>query len=645
MWFTCSLTLSDSQFDCSLLSDKMLAKISFAAMLAGWIVTMVRKHSYSFFQTVCWSSDCYEASYTFFENMDRTADPCQDFYQFACGNFENISVIADDGGVVTNASPLKDDILVKGRYLLEAGHAEGDFESYALARKFYRSCVDQEKIEAAGTQPLQNLLKKLGGWPVLHKNQWNSQDFEWHDFIQKSNILGSGIDYMMKHMITPDTKDIPNKVFRLDHPKFGMPREFLVRGFKDPDVQKYFKFMTDVAQLLGASKEAAEAEMKAALFFEIELAAAATGEERRRDPNSLYNPIQAKDFEQNQAYPFKLHEYLTAMFAGVGATNVTIADDEKIIVNDPEYFKKSSKVIARADKATIANYLGWRVAEGSLPFLNQAAIKLKEDYDKSLLGYATSRDPWKHCTKAVGFDEFNELAGIASSMFVRKHFKPEHKKSVETIIAYIRKAFKKMLKKANWMDKATKREAFHKLDQMTQNIGYPDELLDSQQLDELYVGLEFDEADYFQNRLNLVTFAGKISTKKFREPFNPKHWTNFLAVTMANAFYAWYTNTMIITAGILQGVYFNVDLPKYVNFGRIGAVIGHEITHGFDDHGRRYDYEGIPTVYHLKLNLRPYFQANWWTGGRRKLRPSIEKRPNALLTIMEITLLNKLAWI
>ena len=570
-------------------------------------------------EKICMTKECIETSNRLFQNMDKTADPCEDFNQFACGNFIANNVIPEDKGRISAFTPLSEVVYVRGKNLLESNQSKEDFDSYNHAKNLYKSCMAQDEIEEAGLKPMENLLQELGGWPVLEGDKWDGEQFQWYDFILKSNELGTGINYIMKHSISQDTKNISWRVIELDQPSLGMSREYLIKGFDDKDVQHYYTYMVDAAKLFGADDATAKKEMKDALLFEIAIAEASTARELRRDPNSKYNPTTVKDFPELPGYPPSLKEYLNGLVQGGGADKVKIGNDEKIILKDPKYFQKSSKILVNTEKRAMSNYLGWRIVKSMITKLNKAAQILKENYNRSLKGIAKAQADWKRCVKAVGFNSYQSyaLSGLSSSMYVRKHFRPEQKKAVEEMITYIRAAFEGILKDLDWMDDVTKEKAKKKMKEMDQFIAYPDELLDAKELDGLHEGLDLTE-DYFQNYLNLNKFWRKRTYNQLREKFDPKHWTEHQYVALVNAFYNPDINSMEFPAGILQGAFFNSKAPMYVNFGGIGAVIGHEITHGFDDQGRTQDYEGIyKVVFHWSniINIFSYSigkLVDWW---------------------------------
>ena len=266
---------------------------------------------------------------------------------------------------------------------------------------------------------------------------------------------------------------------------------------------------------------------------------------------------------------------------------ISITDSEKVIIRDTKFFEQLSSVLQGTDPRTLANYMVWRMIKASMKYLGKDAREIRQRYRKVIKGIATEKSPWKRCTNLVGFNSFDsKLNYAAGSMYARHIFDIEAKRQVDDMTNYVRKAFMEMLEKLDWMDEETKREAFTKLDKIHQTLAYPVEYLDQEIIDGIHKGLVMAEDDFLGNVLKLSVHFKKIEVMKLRENVDPYDWRDFENVAVVNAFYNPDFNKMEFPAGILQGGFFNSKLPRYMNFGGIGMVIGHEITHGFDDKGK-----------------------------------------------------------
>jgi len=542
---------------------------------------------------VCLTRACIETSNRLYQNMDTSVDPCEDFNQFACGGFIKNNIIPEDRGSLSAFTPASEQIYIKGRILLEAEQSKKDFNADQKARNYYKACMDQDKIEHLGLKPVHDLLSELGGWPVLEDEKWSEEGFEWYTYMVKRLDLGLGISDIITQYVGQDKKNNSYRVLKLDQPSLGLSREYLIKGFNDTDVQHYYTYMVESAKLMGAKEEKARLDMKNALEFEIKLANISTSRELRRDPNKLYNPTTVRKFEGRPGFPPSMKEYMNDLFKAGRASEVKIEDDEKLIIRDPDYISNLSKLLLSTEKRVISNYLGWRSYKSVVGNLNKAARSLRQEYKRQLQGVASAQPDWKRCVKSVGFNTYSGGAvGLAGSMYVRAYFKPEEKEEMNQMIKYIRGGYKTMLDKVEWMDASTKERAHKKLKLMKQYIAYPDEMFQMKIVDEYYSAFEASPDAFLQNSLNLNKFDTTRVLKQLREKVDPEHWTEHYSTALVNAFYNGDINSMEFPAGILQGVFFNGQGPRYMNYGAIGAVIGHEITHGFDDRGRTQDFEG-----------------------------------------------------
>ena len=248
-------------------------------------------------------------------------------------------------------------------------------------------------------------------------------------------------------------------------------------------------------------------------------------------------------------------------------------------MESPGYVVHLAKLLDKTPGHVLANYIGWRAASQSLPYLHQEA----RDKQQS--------NPQKRWMKCV--NEANKyLATAVGSLYVQNYFKDHARKTAIEMVSEIKKQFLGTLDDADWMDDATKESARMKAKEMFSYVGYPVELLDMKKLGEQYKGLELAEDDYMGNILQLRIFRHHASFSNLKKPANQTDWVTPLGTAVVNAFYMGLENSIQIPAGILQGVFYSADRPMYMNYGAIGWVIGHEITHGFDNKGRLRDKDG-----------------------------------------------------
>jgi len=540
-------------------------------------------------QQLCLTKDCIESSHMVLQNMDKTVDPCTDFYQFACGGFEERVVIPDDRSTRSQFALIRESLQQQMREILEEEPTTPQSKVYDMARNVYKACMDVDKIEEIGLDPLKKMLVELGGWPVLEEN-WDDEKFSWQETVYALRKAGYSTDYLIDFSIGTDSKNSSWRLIDIDQASLGMSREYLVKGMEDEDVNSYYNYMVSVAVLLGAPRERAARELKDSLLFEIELAHASQAREMRRNATRLYNPMKIKDLH-TLAPMVPWLEYINNILT---TDLVQVDEDERVIVDEPGYLKNLTVLLQKTEKRTISNYMMWRTARASLGYLTEEARKIQLDFAKNITGKKSDTDRWKRCTDAAS----GTFSAPAGAMYVQKHFKEEAKHAMDEMVRDIRAEFDRIVDELDWMDPSTKIRAKAKLSSMKEYIGYPQEILEDWRLEELYEGLHVHPDQYFKNGISVSKWGTNYAWGKLREKVDKTDWKRHGAPAVVNAFYSSIENSIQFPAGILQGNFFQSGRPSYMNYGGIGWVIGHEITHGFDDQGRQYDDQG---------NL-----ANWW---------------------------------
>ena len=267
---------------------------------------------------------------------------------------------------------------------------------------------------------------------------------------------------------------------------------------------------------------------------------------------------------------------------------VKVEESETIIVDVPSYISHLSDLLAMTPAHVQANYLMWRAAAASMSYLTQQAQQISLKFSQKVTGKSELPPRWRKCVSAAS----GSLANAVGSLYVQKYFDEDSKKTAMDMVHRIKNQFEIILDEVKWMDNVTKEKAKKKAKGMVAHIGYPPELLDMKKLEGLYSGLELSENDYFGNALRTTIFGTDYAFSKLREKVNKTDWVRHGRPAVVNAFYSPLENSIQFPAGILQGVFFAKDRPLYMNYGAIGWVIGHEITHGFDDQGRQFDQDG-----------------------------------------------------
>lgn len=532
---------------------------------------------------ICYSEGCIQTSAKLLSNMNRSIDPCNDFYRFACGRFLEETIIPDDKSSQSSFSTIGDELELQLRSIIEEPPKDSDIKPFRLAKNLYKVCMNKTQIENQGLDHMKYILKHLGGWPVLEGDHWNEGDFSWRSSVYKFRKYGYSVDYFIDFSVGVNLKNSTERLIEFDQASLGLSREYLAKGTSERIVKAYYDYMIDIAVLMGANRERAVHELTESLNFEIKLANISLPLEQRRNATKLYNPMKVPQLQDK--YPsIPWTEYINTILAPHAKLNY----DDTIIVAVPKYIYDLEELLSVTPKRVQANYVMWRVMAASVSYLTEKIRARQLAYSTAVSGVSEQEARWKECVGTVG-SSFSLAIG---SLYVRKYFKEEAKSNAEEMVQLIREEMYKILNEIDWMDEVTRKSAIEKAKSMTTHIAYPEELLDNAKLEEFYDGLEIEPTNYLESVLNLTRFGTNYSFKQLRKPVNKTDWKSHGNPAIVNAFYSSIENSIQFPAGILQGTFFSNDRPRYMNYGAIGFVIGHEITHGFDDQGRQFDKDG-----------------------------------------------------
>ncbi|XP_042901081.1 neprilysin-2 isoform X3 [Parasteatoda tepidariorum] len=542
----------------------------------------VRNENSSDMSDICLTPGCVKTAAEILQNLNEDADPCDNFYKFACGGWLDKHAIADDRSSVSVFSDVQDELNLKLRVLLDKQSDGSEPKTVKMIKDMYDSCMNLKSIEKSDSEPLQKVLKTLGGWPVVVGENWDGSNFDWMETLFAFRKLGYSHDILVDLSVTADYRNNTVHIIDLDQTSLGMPdRTYLVKGLNDSSTEAYFNLMIKTAKKLGANEQTVEKELLQALNFEITLANYSLPREERRNLSSMYNKFtlpQLQELVPGIDWP----KYFN------GLLNDPITENETMIVSVPKFLKKFGELIATTDKRIVANYMLWRVVAQSLTMLSKDWRALAQEYSSVITGKSQEEPRWEQCLSSLS----GSLGIALSSYYVKHYFKGDSKHRAMELVKYISKEFLIILEQIDWMDDETKKQAKEKAKAITPYIGYPQELLNESLVMELYENLTITNGSYFENIMSLRRWSTDYAFSQLRKPNIKGEWKKHARAAVVNAFYNALENSIEFPAGILQNAFFNKDRPHYMNFGGIGYVIGHEITHGFDDRGRQFDKDG-----------------------------------------------------
>ena len=503
--------------------------------------------------------------------IDKTADPCTDYYQYACGNWRKNNPIPSDQSSWGRFDELYQNNQFILRDILEKA-AVNDSKRDANTQKigdFYGACMDEAATEKKGIAPLKPQLDKIAAL----KNK-----AELPAFLAESHK--QGFHSFFEFGSQPDFKNAQMMIAETDQAGLGLPERdyYFKEDAKSKELrEKYVQHVANMLVLAGDSKEKAAAKAKAVMTLETALAKASMDITSRRDPQKVYHKMTVKELEALSP-AFDWNRYIK----GIPAPQF-----EALNVAVPDFVKGFNGVIQSTSLDDIKAYLEWHALHDARQFLPKKFVDESFNfYGKTLTGQAEIQPRWKRCVNTIDGD-LGEALGKA---YVDRAFGPDAKQRMLTMVHNLEDALNRDIKDLPWMTEATKKQALIKLAAITNKIGYPDKWRD-------YSSVRINRDDLLGNDIRATAFEVHRQLQKIGKPTDKTEWG--MTPPTVNAYYNPLENNINFPAGILQPPFFDMKVDEAVNYGGIGAVIGHEMTHGFDDEGRQFDAEG---------NLK-----DWWT--------------------------------
>ncbi|KAF5280974.1 hypothetical protein FQR65_LT14898 [Abscondita terminalis] len=598
----------------------ILLTITSSALVLGLLITLgvvIQKNAVNDLNDICMTPGCIGAAAKALSYMDTTADPCKDFYQFACGGFDKNTLIPEDKTSISAAHYIVDEIRIKLKDIISNELKPDNTKPYRLLKKFYDLCMNTTAIEEDGLSTIKKILQNLGGWPVLEGANWNEADFDWKNHTYQSRKIGFSFGTFIGIGIGPDFKNSTRRTIFIGEPTLGFSREYLMKGMSNTVIKAYYDLIVEVAIIFGARRSSAETEMRQCVEFQMEWAQIVSPKEEQRNATALYNPMTIEDLQKQ--YPFI--NWLEHISNVLDIPDIKIGYDEVVSVSVPKYFTKLEILLKETSKRTLSNILTLRLL---IPVLNYLTEELRDklaEYMKIVTGIPAKQARWKECTDFAT----STIRLPSGALYARKYFKIEVKRQAQEMVNDILNEFKNILKQVDWMNDETRKNALAKADTITSYIGYPEELLHDEKVEKYYEPINESVDHYLLAVKEFSLFIADYYNKKLREPIDKTDWIEHSFPTLVNAFYSRSENSIQFAAGILQDVFYSNDRPRYMNYGAIGYTIGHEITHGFDDIGRQYDKDG---------NVNNWWDDNTQEAFLKKAQCIIEQYGN--YTVLEI---------
>nr|MDA3911794.1 M13 family metallopeptidase [Bacteroidales bacterium] len=504
------------------------------------------------------------------EDIDTSVRPQDDFYQYATGGWQKNHPLPQEESrfgsfdlLAKTTSQKVKELIVE---LADTDHQEGSLE-WKIGN-FYSVGMDSATIETLGMKPILPEIEKI--------NDITTKEDVIKQFAYNNK---NGVSSMFYFFGSADADNSDMQIAHIHQGGLGLPDRdyYTADDARSKEIrEEYVRFLANMFALMGADNETAEANAKRIMEIETRLAEKSMTRLEQRNPHATNNKMSIADLNDlSGSFDFDLY-----------LNKIGIEDIDTINVRQPEFFKFLGEMMDDVSVDDWKTYLRWKLINSSASMLTSDFDNLQfEFYGKFLRGQEKQKPRWRRMVSATN----GALGEAVGQKFVEKHFPPEAKERMVTLVENLRTSFSEHIEQSTWMSAETQEKAQGKLAGMVVKIGYPDKWRD-------YSALEITDS-HVQNMLNSNRFDFDYMLNKIGKPVDKEEW--HMNPQTVNAYYSPVTNEICFPAGILQPPFFYMGADDAVNYGAIGVVIGHEMTHGFDDQGRNFDKDG---------NLK-----TWWT--------------------------------
>ncbi|SMD32732.1 putative endopeptidase [Reichenbachiella faecimaris] len=508
--------------------------------------------------------------------MDTTVSPSDDFFKYVNGNWLKNAEIPSDRGRWNSFDEVRDVNSKTVLDVLEKAAKSGKYEATSdqmKAADFYSVGMDSLLAEKVGLNPIKPKLQEISAIENIAGVQ---------KYLAAQEVYGGGAFF--NFFVTPDLKNSKEMAAYLSQGGLGLPdRDYYTKtDEKSEDIrEKYLAHITKMLQFLGDSEEKARAQAERIMELETRMAEASMTNVEKRNTPALYNKMSLNE----------LSERVPSIDWPVYLADMGVQNIDTLIVMQPKFMDEYERIVNEVPLAICKEYLRWDCLNRAANYLNYDLVRADFDfYSQELRGVEEMRPRWK---RVIGMTS-GVLGEAIGKLYVEEVFPPEAKQKATAMVENIMEVFAERIKALDWMTDSTKVRALEKLDKMSVKIGYPDKWIDYSTME---ISKDPEKSSYYDNVVAARIFDFQYELNKLGKPVDNSEWG--MTPQTVNAGYHPVYNSITFPAAILQPPFYNYMADEAVNYGGIGAAIGHEISHCFDDSGSRFDADG---------NLN-----NWWT--------------------------------
>lgn len=495
-------------------------------------------------------------------NMDLNVSPGTDFFQYAGGNWLKNTPIPEDKTSYGVFDILREESLKNVNDIIFAASNRENPQG-SIAQKIgdlYTSGMDSVTIDNLGWQPIKPMLDKINSIA-------NSADIQ--NMIAEMHLTGMNVFFGIG--IEQDLMN--SKIYNVYIAEGGLAlpdRDYYLTDDAQNIRDEYILHITNMFKLIGQDEETAQATAQSIMEFETRMAKVSNTRLENRDLQSMYHPYSFEDLNKK----FKNIDW-TTYFKAMGMNA-----PEQVIVTHPKFLAEASAIVKDTELQIWKNYLQWTLLDGVANTLSSDFVKQNFYFNGTVLSGTQTLSPrWKRISDVVS----GSLGEAVGQLYVEKYFPPQAKEEMIKLVENLKTAYRNRISNVEWMTDSTKQKALDKLNAIRVKIGYPDKWKD-------YSSIEITKDNYFQNMMNVYKFMIADNLSKMGKEVDLDEWG--MTPQTINAYYHPLNNEICFPAAILQAPFFSLEADDAVNYGAIGVVIGHEMTHGFDDMGRHFNKEG-----------------------------------------------------